>query len=336
MISLKRLEGFSRRVGLSLDAGLDLLSTLEREAALLPPARQVAEAIRDGATFAEGLRRTGSFFPPMFIVLIEVAEESGMLVEGMRELADDYANTLQRRREFLNSLFLPLCEFGIALAIIGLLILILGWIEQMTGMSVDPLGLGLVGVRGLVVYLATLCGIGVTGFFFFRSLASGSHRSAMIQYAILRIPLVGKLLQTLALARLMRSLFMTLRTGMDVRKALAIAYDSVAFAPVSGGRDAALRVLGKGGNIAEALAPLGWFDHTIPSQLAVGDESGNTPEICDRLSKQFMLDATFQMRRLSVVGFFLIYGLVAAIIIFFIFRFAMFYLGMLNSALSPM
>ncbi|MGL4942357.1 MAG: type II secretion system F family protein [Thermoguttaceae bacterium] len=336
MISLKRLEGFSRRVGLSLGAGLDLLSTLERESASLPPVRQVAEAIRIGETFAAGLRRTGNFFPPMFIVLVEVAEESGMLVEGMQELADDYANTLQRRREFLNSLFLPLCELGIAIVIIGILILVLGWVQQMTNMNIDPLGLGLVGVRGLVVYLAVLSGIGIAGYFVFQSFSTGSHRSAIVQRLFAQIPLVGKLLQTLALARLMRSLFMTLRTGMDVRAALTIAYDSVAFAPVSGGRDAALNSIANGGTIAEALAPLGWFDHTIPSQLVVGEESGNTPEICDRLSKQFMTDATFQMRRLSVVGFFLIYGLVAAVIIFFIFRLAMFYIGTINDALAPM
>lgn len=301
---------------------------------MLPPVRLVAEAIRDGETFAAGLRRTGGFFPPMFVVLVEVAEESGMLTEGMRELADDYAHTLQRRREFLNSLFLPLCELGIALVVIGLLILILGWVQQMTGMEIDPLGLGLIGVRGLVVYLVVLSGIAFAGFVVFRSLSSGSRRFAAIQYAMAQIPLVGGLLRTLALARLTRSLFMTLRTGMDVRRAITITYDSVAFAPVSGGRDRALRLLESGATLAEALAPLGNFDRSIPSQIVVGEASGNVPEVCDRLSKQFMLDATLQMKRLSVIGFFLIYGLVAAIIIFFIFRLAMFYIGTIEGALT--
>lgn len=341
MLSQYELAGFCRRVGVAAEAGLDLVRAIRREADRSGAPRAARDCWSDvvasllaGETLAGAMRRREYQLGPLFVSLIDVAEQSGRLGETLLELADDYDQLLQARREFRASLMMPLFQLGFALVIIGVVILALGIIRQLTGATVDILGFGLIGVRGLIVYLAFLANIALIGGVFVWLFRNRLLGTSSLQYVLLYIPKLGTFLKTLALVRLCRSLYLTLRTGMDVPQAIALSFDAAAFAPISDQKRVVLRELERGGTLTEAFLASRYLGDSIVHHVHVGEEAGAVPEMMNRTAKILMQEVVLLLKQLSVIGFYLVFILVAGIIVFFIFRLASFYLGIIDSVLQ--
>src|SRR4051794_39001129 len=71
-ITLRELEGLTRRLAVSLEAGLDLRRVLAREArgrarrSLVERFEQLRLEVNRGRSLSDSLERTGEFFPPLF------------------------------------------------------------------------------------------------------------------------------------------------------------------------------------------------------------------------------------------------------------------------------
>ncbi|MDR3198143.1 MAG: type II secretion system F family protein [Planctomycetaceae bacterium] len=337
---MKQLSGFCRRVGISVNAGLNLVNAVKREASR--QSRQshskiwqsVAESLENGNSLAESLQPFKKQFGEMFVALIEVGEESGHLGETLTDLADYYDQMIRIRRDFLKSLTFPIIEFIAAIIIVGILILVLGVIEQFTGQRLDILGWGLVGVTGFIRYVIFLAVAGSLGVFLYRFIKGNIQRSRPIHYLLLRIPKIGRMLKTFSLMRLTWGLHLTMRTGMDVCRALRLSFQGSGFAPVHDQLPVILNTVENGGTLTEAFQAAKYLDDDLLSGVDSGEQSGNLPELMHRLTNQYLQESLLNLKILSVAGGFAVYGCIAVFIIFIIFRLFSFYLGIINEAVS--
>ena len=167
-MSLKQLAAFSQRTSICLLAGIDERTICAREAhnvrgfAARRRLTTISEKVNQGGALSEGLAATGDFFPPLFREMVQVGEQSGHLGEVLKQLAGHYENQLTLRRNFLASIAWPAIELFLAVLIIGLLIWIMGFINDANHSHLDPLGFGLAGNSGLAKYAAAVAVIGVT------------------------------------------------------------------------------------------------------------------------------------------------------------------------------
>ncbi|MDR2116993.1 MAG: type II secretion system F family protein [Planctomycetaceae bacterium] len=335
---MKQLSGFCRRVGISVKAGLDLVNAVKRE---VPRQRRhskiwqsVLGSLENGYSLAESLKPFKKQLGEMFVALIEVGEESGHLGEMLTDLADYYDQMIQIRRDFLKSLTFPIIEFIAAVIIVGIIILVLGVIEQITGQRIDLLGWGLVGVTGFIRYVIFLVITGLAGVFLYRFVKGNIQRSRPIHYLLFRVPKIGKMLKTLALMRLSWGLHLTMRTGMDVCRALTLSFRGSGFAPVHDQLPVILDVVESGGTLTDAFQTAKYLDDDLLSGVDSGEQSGNLPELMQKLTAQYLQESLLNLKILSIVGGFAVYGCIAVCIIFIIFRLFSFYIGIINEAAS--
>jgi type IV pilus assembly protein PilC len=338
-ISTRQLAGLCRRMATSLTAGIDIRSVLAREAdrpsggIARAQIRRIRDAVNRGESLGEALAATGDYFPVIFREMAAVGEQTGHLDDTLAQLADHYDFQLSLRRGFWLSIIWPLVELGIALAVIGFLIWILGVIGQITGTTVDILGFGLVGNRGLAVYLALVGSVGLGIACLLRAINRGLVWTRPIQKALLGVPVLGQALLWLALARLAWSLHLTLNAGMEIRRAVSLALRNSGNARFTDHAEAIDNGLRAGDSLYEIFRRTGAFPPQFLDSLHVGEETGNTVEVMARLSRHYRDQAESSMRVLAVFGFFAVFGLVALFIILMIFRLASFYIGTLNDAL---
>lgn len=337
---MKETAAFCRRVGISINAGISLVQAIKREASRQKNARMwlaVAESVEQGESFAGAIKPFKRQLGEMFVALIEVGEESGHLGEMMIELADYYEQMLQIRRDFIKSLIWPIVEFTAALVVIGIMILVLGIIREFTGTEIDLFGFGLVGVSGFIKYLVFLGVAGTAGVFLYKFMKRSIDRSRPVHYFLNRIPKIGRLLNTLALMKLTWGLHLTMRTGMDVKRALGLSFNAVGYAPISDRLPGILATIDHGGSLADAFyTSLPEMDRDLLTSIDSGEQSGNLPELMERMSERYRQESLLNLKIVSVVGGFLVYGFVAACIIVIIFRLFFFYLGMINSAIGDL
>ena len=229
---MKPLAALCQRLATALVAGIDVRTVWAREARQarghtapdiwLPSAR----AVNRGESVAGVLAASGDFFPPLFREMADVGEQSGHLGEVFARLAEHYQGQLRLRRDFLAAIAWPMLQLTAALTVVGVLIWVMGLIGQMTGTKIDMLGFGLVGNRGLAIYLAVVAAAAGLLLVSIRAASRGLAWTRPIQQVVLRLPVLGPALQTLALARLAWSMHLTMDAGMELRRGLRLSLRS--------------------------------------------------------------------------------------------------------------
>ncbi|MBN1588837.1 MAG: type II secretion system F family protein [Pirellulales bacterium] len=337
-IRTKELAQLCRRLATSLAAGIDLRTIWNREASasgrsvLVSRFGVIRDAVAAGASMADGIDECGNFFPPLFRQLTRVGDETGSGAEVFRQLAEHYDAGLKRRRIFLAAISWPVLELVAAVVVIGLFIWILGMVGNG---KTDMLGFGLIGTRGLVVYVVFLCGVGIVCAFLFQAFRRGVMWIRPMQRAVLKIPVLRKPLETLALSRLAWVMHLTMSTGMDVRRAMRLSLESTNHAQYLDHVSTVDRWIAQGGSIHEAFVEAGGYPAEFLDTLQVGEESGRMVESMRNLSEQYQDRARVALAALMTIAGFAVWALVALLIAVMIIRiFMTAYLGPINDALK--
>ncbi len=336
-INNKNLAGLCRRLALSLEAGIEVRTVWSREADRAigrqkAPLGAISAAVVRGQSVHEAMAETGRFFPPLVCELVAVGEQTGHLDGIFAQLADYYDLRVRMRRRFLAAITWPMCQLALAVVVIGLLIWVLGMLPRggPGDLSFDPLGIGLYGDRGLLIYSIGVGSVGLGVWLLIRLTASGVFWTAPLQRFVLRLPVLGGALRTLALARLAWSLHLTMSTGMDVRRGVRLSLQSTRSARYTDTADAIDATLKMGEPIYVAFSSTRVYPSEFLDSLAVGEQSGKLAESMGLLSRQYDDRAQVALATLTRMAGWGVWIIVATIIITLIFRMAFEYINLLD------
>ncbi len=340
-IGLRELAQLCRRLAIALSSGIEVRRVFEREASdtrsllLRSRMREISDAVARGDSVAEGMALAGDFFPPLVHELVDVGEHTGHLAEIFRHLAEHYEEQLRLKRSFLSSITWPMVQLVLAIGIIGIMILVMGWIGQMKGSQpIDLLGLGLIGPSGFAVYCLAIGTIFGGGFFVFQAARRGLAWTEPVQKLVLQLPGIGGPLKTISLAQLAWTMELTMEAGMELLKAMRLSLDSTRNAFYTSHTGDVLKSIRAGNEIHEALADTGAFPSEFLMAVEVGERSGRLPEAMRSLSREYHERARHAVQTLTVIAGWGVWALVAMMIVMMIIRMFSAYLGVLNDALK--
>jgi type IV pilus assembly protein PilC len=323
-----------------LGAGLTLADVFNKQGQrgrqrVRPAAARIAAALEQGDSLEDALERETEVFPPLFISLVRVGERTGMLPEVCGELEKYFNRQIKLRQRFIAQITWPVIQFVLAVFIIAGLILILGFLPPKEGHGskpYDPLGLGLFGPTGALIFLVVVWGTiaaAVGLYFFTRRTLKGREG---VDRKLLRVPALGPCLRALALTRFCLALGLTTDTSMAIHKALRLslrATGNEAFAADSPKIEAAVKA---GDELTAALARTDLFPEDFLHTLAVGEESGRLPDVLKHQSAHYDDEAGRRLAILAGLAGYGVWALVGIFIIVFIFRLALSYISVLEGA----
>ena len=328
-----------RRIGTALRAGIDARKIWEQEAQRAkPPYSAAFSAVRDAISRGESWQRAMQVadpcFPSMTVEMVGVGEATGRLDEVLLQLADHYEHLLELRRSFLTGIMLPAIQFAMALLIVGGLIWFCGFVtDKNNGETIDLLGFGLIGTRGVIIYFGLVAGVFATVGFGALGLRNGWFGPAPLQL-VMRIPVVGKCLETNSMARMAWTLAMTLDSGLEARRALRMSLRSTQMPYYTEVEQQADEVIAQGREFHEALRATHRFPDEFLDALESAEHAGSAAESMVHVSRDYNERAKTANRLITIAASFGTWACVAGFIIFLIFRLAMFYVGTINDALK--
>lgn len=336
---LPALVAWCRVLKHSLGAGLDPIKIFRQQGksgprALRSLALELADKLGKGESLEDALEPHRSVFPPLFVELVAVGEQSGRLEDTFSELADYYETSLRVQRDFRSQMAYPAIQFVAAVLIISGLILILGFL----GSTMDPLGLGLTGIRGALIVLIVPFAIVGGILLMFKLSANNVQWRSRIEGAILWVPGWGPALLNFALHRFCIALRMTTEAAMRAEKVMHYSFRATANGAFMRGEERAVAVAKKGAEVHEALAASGApFPSDFQDMVVVAEESGEMSEVMERLAKNYQEEGSRKLKEAAQYTGWAIGGLVALMIIFAIFRIATTaYINPLNEATKGM
>jgi len=339
-LSAKALGELSHRLAVETDSGIDIRRTWTREADSAPARMRdafahVRDAVNRGDSLSNALAVTGELFPPLFCEIVDVGEKSGTLGSVFRRLSSHYRRIVQMQRLFLTAIAWPMIQLAMAVVVIGLLIWIMGIVAQRNnGQPIDILGLGLIGNRGLVIYASFVIAIGLCVAGLVVAVRRGVFWTRPLQRAVMWSPALGDCLKKLALARLTWALHLTMNVAMDLRHVVPLVLRATGSDFYIQHTNQAVKIVAAGHPLYKAFAATGAFPADFIEALEVAEESGAVVESMERLSKRYEEEAESALHILTMVAGFVVWLLVAGLIILMIFRIAGFYVGTINDALK--
>jgi type IV pilus assembly protein PilC len=322
--------------GIPIGKAFDLASQKSGDPRCRRAMQEISTDLRRGLDVTEAMRARGQAFPETMVELVGVAEQTGSLPEVLKSLAGHFENSIRLRQTFVRAITPPACQLVAAILVIALMLYIIGIIATAHPGSepIDVLGLGLYGANGAITWLAmtfgSLGGALLLGYAIRRSLAGQKIFDAII----LQIPVVGYCMRSFAIARFSWAFALTQQAGMSIEPSLRSSFQATsngAFLKASPHVWAAVR---EGETLHDALAETRLFPVDYLHIVDVAETSGTVPETLDRLSADLEAQARRALEMLASALAWLIWCLVAAFIIFLIFRVMLFYIGQINAQLN--
>jgi type IV pilus assembly protein PilC len=344
-IPLSSLIELCRALRHNLGAGLRLVDVFRQQAKrgpaqVRPVAERITQELERGGDLEGALEREKAAFPPLFLGLASVAEQTGNLPEVFRELEQYYALQQRLRRQFLAQSAWPLLQFLAAIFVVAGMILVLGILAESRGpvgpmdKPWDPLGLGLLGPRGALVFLGLVFGTLASLVALYFVLTRALRQQPRVDAFLLRLPVIGPCLRALALTRFCLALRLTLETGMSITKALRLSLRAAGNAAFAESYPIVKEHLDKGEELTVALAATGLFPEDFRNILANAEEGGRTTDVLEHQTQYYQEEASRRLTILTIAASWAVWLMVAVLIIVVIFRIVLSYLALLDSLMQ--
>ncbi|MFM9962163.1 MAG: type II secretion system F family protein [Planctomycetaceae bacterium] len=340
-LPLKSLAHTCRTLSTLLESGVDvrqsfkLASTKTGDSRVRLALAEIVLQIAAGNEISTSMRMQTGVFPELMIDMIEMSEGTGSLPEVLTHLAEHYENNLQLRRQFVGAIAWPAFQFVAAVLIIALMIVIFGMIGgNANGPNLKQLVFGLSGVEGAVIWLTCTFG----GAALIWAGYQVAVRSFLVQKIMdplcLRVPVLGTCLRSFAIARFSWAYYLTQQSGMPMVRSLTASLKATNNGAFQNATPLVCAGIREGEDLSTMLAQSGLFPEDFLHMVSVAETSGTVPEMLHRLSPQFEDQARRSLKSLTVAISLAVWGAVAAFIVYFIFSFFLWYVGMINDAVK--
>ncbi|EMI53495.1 type II secretion system F family protein [Rhodopirellula sallentina] len=340
-IENETLSTLCERVGVAFEVGLDPHRVFEREAKGSATTygrrmRSVAEQIREGTALSDAVKAQGNYFPPHFAEMIEGGERSGKLDRVLDRLSEYYRQLAEFRSIFFQSIMWPIVQLVLAICVVGALIYLPSvLLPDADADRHDLIGIGLVGERGLMIYLSivSLCAAAV---FLLYVLATNGFLRFIPEW-IARLPWIGHNLRVFAEARFVQTLAITIESGVDAAAAVSLAFRSAGTSLFTSKAEPCKHAIMQGQDMHTVLADTHLFGEETLEVIELGEASGKLAESLDKHFNHLKSKVRKSMAQLTYVASALIWFLIAAALITIIFRvFSMYVDGLGNRASDVM
>lgn len=286
----KDITAFTREMSALLGAGiaipqaLDGLGDEEENPVLREAVLQISDGVRKGLSFSSALDAHPKLFSKLYVSMIRVGEEAGVLPTVMADLADLLEHEDEVRGEVVAAVSYPIFVLSFGLITVAVLLTVVlprlfNMLQQM--LKVLPLPtLILLKISGLLHHywpwlLAGLVAAVVGLRWYFRRPESAEAWDRVK----LRVPLVGSMLRTAALSRFARTLGTLVKSGVSLLPALKIVENTIGNRVLAQQIALVAEETRSGDSLAAPLRKLGIFPRAAIQMIDVGEETGQLDEM---------------------------------------------------------
>jgi len=284
-IKPKEVAVFTRQFSVMIDAGLPLIQCLEilgtqqknpRFASIIT---QVRADVESGATLSDAMRKHPKAFDNLYTNMIAAGEAGGILDQILERLSNYIEKAVKLKGQVKSALVYPAIVMVVA---IGVVLLIMYKVVPTFAAMFEANGSTLPGPTLLVVnaskflenyLIPALIGLMLL-MFALRKYYQTFHGRRLIDKVLLKIPLIGMLLQKIAIARFCRTLSTLIGAGVPILDGIEITAKTSGNAIIE---DALMNVkkdISEGKTISEPLSKTPLFPSMVVSMIGVGESTG--------------------------------------------------------------
>jgi len=284
-VPAKDLAIFTRQFSVMIDAGLPLVQCLEilgnqqenkNFAKILQQTRMDVEG---GASLADAMRKHPKAFDDLFVNMIAAGEAGGILDTILKRLATYIEKAVKLKAQVKGAMVYPVAVLSIAAIVIAVILwkVIPTFASMFQGLGAElPLPTRIViALSNWFVRLLPFIVIGlVLGVVLFRRYYATYGGRRVVDRALLKAPILGIILQKIAVARFCRTLSTLISSGVPILDGLEITARTSGNAIIEDAIMMVRKGVESGLTVAQPLKESGVFPAMVVQMIGVGEQTG--------------------------------------------------------------
>jgi len=284
-VPAKDLAIFVRQFSVMIDAGLPLVQCLEilggqqENKTFAKILQQTRMDVEGGASLADAMRKHPKAFDELFTNMIAAGEAGGILDTILKRLATYIEKAVKLKGQVKGAMVYPVAVIGIA----GIVIAIILWkviptfAAMFEGLGAElPLPTRIViALSNWFVRLLPFLVVGaVVGTILFRRYYATYGGRRVVDRLVLKMPIIGVLMQKIAVARFCRTLATLISSGVPILDGLEITARTAGNAIIEDAIMNVRKAVEGGLTIAQPLRECGEFPSMVVQMIGVGEQTG--------------------------------------------------------------
>ncbi len=294
-VGLKDLAVYSRQLSVLIDAELPLIQSLNilieqtKSRYFKRVITSIREDVEGGASLNQAKRKFPRVFDDLYCNLIASGEQSGSLDVMLRRISEYIEKNIKLRAQVRQAMIYPsaIISFAALVTIFMMwkVIPVFGQIFIELGAELPFLTQMTLGASRFVANNILFIFLGLIGLIFgFRYARRTGPGRRVIDRAILRIPLFGKLLTKVAISRLTRTLSTLLAGGVAMLESLKITSTTTGNVVIEESVLDARRQVSEGRTLSDSFRETGRFPFLLTQMISVGEATGTLDAMLSKLA----------------------------------------------------
>ena len=284
-MAAKDLAIFVRQFSVMIDAGLPLVQCLEilgnqqdnkTFAKILQTTRMDVEG---GASLADAMRKHPKAFDDLFTNMIAAGEAGGILDTILKRLATYIEKAVKLTAQVKGAMVYPVAVISIA----GIVIAVILWkviptfASMFAGLGAElplPTRIVILASQWFIRLLPFLVIFGILLVWSFRRYYATHGGRRVVDRMILKLPILGIIMQKIAVSRFCRTLSTLISSGVPILDGLEITARTAGNAIIEDAIMAVRKGVESGLTVAQPLKESGVFPSMVVQMIGVGEQTG--------------------------------------------------------------
>jgi type IV pilus assembly protein PilC len=284
-VPAKELAIFVRQFSVMIDAGLplvqclEILGTQQENKTFAKILQQTRIDVEGGASLADAMRKHPKAFDDLFVNMIAAGEAGGILDTILKRLATYIEKAVKLKGQVKGAMVYPVAVIGIA----GIVIAVILWkviptfaamFEGLGAQLPLPTRLVIAASNWFVRLLPFLVVFAIAFVFLFKKYYATHHGRRVVDRMVLKLPILGILMQKIAVARFCRTLATLMASGVPILDGLEITARTAGNAIIEDAIMAVRKGVESGLTVAQPLKESGVFPPMVVQMIGVGEQTG--------------------------------------------------------------
>ena len=291
----KDIVMFSRQFSVLIGASVALVQSLKLLADQTKNVKfkgiigEIADEVDGGAKLSDSLAKRPKVFSDFYVNVVRSGETSGKLDEVLIYLADELEKDYDMTSKIKGAMIYPAFVLS-GLTVVGAVMMIFV-VPKLTAVIAEgggdlPLATKIVifisdFLAGYYLLVGFMIVVFIVGFRFFLRVPMGKR---IVDIALLRLPIFGKLFQKIYLVRFTRSLQTLLKGGVNITKGLAITAEVVANAMYREIIVETKKEVEDGNSITSAMEKSPYVPVMVSQMIGIGEKTGRLDIILESIT----------------------------------------------------
>ena len=275
--------------GLPLLRALELITKQERNPAFKVILSNVVDSVSQGNNLSEALQSHPKVFDKLFVNMVRAGEAGGVLDKVLDRLAKFREKAERIQKKVKAAMVYPGVVMSVAIIIVYILMVkvVPSFQKLLDGQKTQmpPLTEFVIGISKLLTVYWWATPILIFGIYFgLKSWLATEKGKELFDRIIFRLPKVGTFVQIVSVSRFARTFGTLMASGVPILQSITITRDTLDNVVIAKSLERVHDRVRDGEPLSVPLEQSGVFPQMVTSMIQVGEETGQLPEMLNRVA----------------------------------------------------